>query len=332
MKTWNPLSKILQKKMPQPKLQPKQQKKPLTPQMEAEMKEQRLSRFLKRGIALSSACLFGSLTITVFPELPEQTVSGIRQSVTTIQSGLERLGSSIASATTPHTSTTALAAERHLLHRSDTSGTAAHSSRLALTDGHDPDIVTGFVSKDNAIYDAVLETSLGPMIYYNQGDSRWRDYLYGGADPMHTYGCGPTAVAMLITSFSPQHAAVTPVDMANWAAEHGHYAPQGGSYRSLIQSSLSAFGFQVKSVKDRSVANASALLSSGHVLVALMGPGALTDGGHFIIITQLLEDGTVTIADPNNMENSQKPWDLNLLMSELKKVSDSGAPLWAVSL
>ena len=62
-----------------------------------------------------------------------------------------------------------------------------------------------------------------------------------------------------------------------------------------------------------------------------MGRGTLTQSGHFIIITQRLEDGTVSIADPNSLENSEKPWDLELLMRELKKVSDSGAPLWAVS-
>ena len=69
-----------------------------------------------------------------------------------------------------------------------------------------------------------------------------------------------------------------------------------------------------------------------HVLVALMGKGMLTDNGHFIIITRLLDEDTVSIADPNSFENSTRSWDLELLMGELKKVSDNGAPLWAVSL
>lgn len=323
MKIWNQILQILQKR---------KKKEPLPPQM----KEQRLSQFLIQGIILSSVCLFGSLTITIFPNLPQKTASGIHQSIMFVQSGLEYLGFSLSAAATQHTSTTALASQdktappvRAILETEDVSD--GPDSNLAETEDSDLDIVTEPVSEDSTVYNAVLGTSLGPMIYYNQGDTRWRDYLYGGADPMHTYGCGPTTVAMLINSFSPQQAAVTPVDMADWAAANGDYAPQGGSYRSLIPNALSAYGLNVTSVKDRSVANASALLDSGHVLVALMGRGTLTQSGHFIIITQCLEDGTVSIADPNSLENSEKPWDLELLMRELKKVSDSGAPLWAVS-
>ena len=63
-----------------------------------------------------------------------------------------------------------------------------------------------------------------------------------------------------------------------------------------------------------------------------MGKGSLTQNGHFIIIVQSgLNDGKVFIADPASYENSTKEWDLELLMSELKKSYDSGGPLWAVS-
>ncbi len=178
-------------------------------------------------------------------------------------------------------------------------------------------------------YIVMLDSSMGPMLYYNQGDARWGDYLYGGFDPMSAYGCGPTAVAMLINSFSTP---VTPDTMADWASANGYYARGSGSYHSLIPDSLTAFGLSVESVSDYSVANVSELLKSGHILVALMGKGILTDNGHFILITRLLEDGSVSIADPNSYENTQKRWDLSLLMDELKESYDSGGPLWAVCL
>lgn len=188
-------------------------------------------------------------------------------------------------------------------------------------------------SPDNT-YSIMLDTALGPMLYYNQGDSRWRDYLYGGKDPMKKYGCGPTAVAMIINSFSntPEGAAgITPPQMADWAVEHGLYAPQSGSYHSIIPEALTAYGLQIESVTDRSRDHASELLSSGHMLVALMGKGALTDNGHFVLITGILENGNVTIADPNKYENCTKEWDLEQILHELKKVYDNGGPLWAVS-
>ena len=181
----------------------------------------------------------------------------------------------------------------------------------------------------DTIYSCMLDTAMGPLLYYNQGDIRWKEYLYGGKDRIAKYGCGPVCVAMVINSFSSQ--SVTPVEMADWSAANGHYARQSGSYHSLIPESISAFGLQVDSVTERTPEEAARLLSSGHILVALMGKGSLTQGGHFIIIAQLASEGHVYIADPASYENSTKEWDLQLLMDELKRSYDSGGPLWAVS-
>lgn len=187
-----------------------------------------------------------------------------------------------------------------------------------------------YLSKEDAIYTFMLDTSLGPMLYYSQGDIRWKDYLYGGQDPISRYGCGPVCVAMIINSFSST--GMDPIEMADWSAANGGYARHSGSYHSLIPNSLTAFGLQVESVADRSVEHVSELLNTGHILVALMGRGSLTDNGHFIIIAQLCANGNVYIADPANYENCTKEWELQLLMDELKDANDSGGPLWAVSL
>lgn len=187
-----------------------------------------------------------------------------------------------------------------------------------------------FLPQEDSIYTFMLDTSIGPMLYYCQGDIRWKNYLYGGIDPISRYGCGPTCVAMVINSFSST--SVTPIEMADWAAANGEFAKHGGSYHSLIPNSLSAFGLKVESVSDRSAENAAELLRTGHILVALMGKGSLTQNGHFIIIAQLCSNGNVYIADPANYENCTKEWNLQQLMDELKRVYDAGAPLWAVSL
>lgn len=180
------------------------------------------------------------------------------------------------------------------------------------------------------IYSVMLGTAMGPLLYYNQGDVRWADYLYGGQDPMKKYGCGPTAVAMVVNSFSPEGVSVTPVEIAAWAADHGYYAPQSGSYHSLIPEALKAFGLETESVTQRTPDQVKTVLESDNILVALMGKGRLTDNGHFILITKLLDNGNVSIADPNSLDNSTKEWNLEQLLNELKKSYDSGGPLWAV--
>lgn len=186
------------------------------------------------------------------------------------------------------------------------------------------------MENDAPLYTVMLDTGSGPMIYFHQGDLRWGDYLYGGEDPMKTYGCGPTAVSMIVNSFSDTPA--NPTTLADWSLENGCYALHGGSYHNLIPDALTAYGLQVETVTDRSVENVSALLDSNHILIALMGQGTLTKNGHFVLFTKLLDNGQIRIADPANYENCKQDWDLQTLLSELKKVYDNGAPLWSVQL
>lgn len=181
----------------------------------------------------------------------------------------------------------------------------------------------------NDDYLVMLDTAMGTMLYYNQGDDRWGDYLYGGVDPIRHYGCGPTVAAMLVNAFTNE--AVTPKEMADWCSENRCHAPQSGSYHSIFNKTLPAFGLQVESAAGADYDTAAELLRSGHVLVALMGKGEFTNGGHFIIITNILDNGNVSIADCNSLANTTMEWDLNQVLDELSRARDSGSPLWAVS-
>ena len=181
-------------------------------------------------------------------------------------------------------------------------------------------------------YNVYLDTAMGPMYYYNQHDSHWGSYLYGGQDTISKYGCGPTTAAMIVSAFGNVNGSITPKEMANWSASYGYFAPKSGSYHDYIPAVLSAFDLIVDSVKDgeRTPEHVAELLNSGHILVALRGKGALTNGGHFIIITKQNPNGTVCIADPNSYNNTNKEWSPAQLMRELKKNYDAGGPLWSV--
>ena len=183
-------------------------------------------------------------------------------------------------------------------------------------------------------YNVYLDTALGSMPYYNQHDSHWRDFLYGGTDSISKYGCGPTTAAMIVSAFGNVNGSITPKEMANWSAAYGYFAPKSGSYHEYIPAVLSAFDLIVDTVKaeDRTTAHLQELLNSGHICVALMGKGALTKGGHFIIIPKQNANGTVAIADPNSYPNTQKDWNPEQLLRELKKNYDAGGPLWSVAV
>ena len=62
------------------------------------------------------------------------------------------------------------------------------------------------------------------FIYFNQGDDEWNDNGYH----MKQAGCGPTSMAVVISSLTDQW--VTPVDAAVWAYDHGYYSSAGSSH------------------------------------------------------------------------------------------------------
>ncbi len=180
------------------------------------------------------------------------------------------------------------------------------------------------------IYDVMLDSVCGPLTYYNQADARWGSFLYGGKDPLSTYGCGPTVMAMLITSLTGNQ--VLPTDAAVWSVSHSGWCPGQGSYHRLIEDSASAYGLSAVPIRDYTIQGLQNALNSRHLVVALMKKGHFTQQGHFIIITRFTNQGRVRIADSNNYNNTKIDWDPALILQELNYRSSNGGPLWMIGL
>lgn len=210
--------------------------------------------------------------------------------------------------------------------------TAAVSAEPAADATEAPVIVPdtpASAANGDGTYTYAISSSVGTLTYYNQSDIRWSDYLYGGSDRMAAYGCGPTVMAMIVSSFTEQK--LLPSDMADWASVNHYWAPQSGTKHNFIPDCAAAFGLYAESFKDFTETGVRKALSCGNILVALMGPGHLTDSGHFIIITNYWAGSMVNIADPASLENTKTPWDINLLLSELSSSTDYGGPVWMLS-
>lgn len=184
----------------------------------------------------------------------------------------------------------------------------------------EPSLQTSFPSS--------LESNSGLFVYFNQTDDRWAHSLFGPRDPILTHGCGPTVLAMLISSYSS--AGLNPVEAANWAAQNGYCIPGEGSAHTIIEGGCKAFGLSAVSIREHTPDAILQALNDGNVVVALMGPGYFSNSGHFVIIIKSLEDQTVRIADPANLEHCTMNWPLPFLISQLKNSSYGGGPLWAV--
>lgn len=179
--------------------------------------------------------------------------------------------------------------------------------------------------------EVILPGNIQNFVYYNQHDMRWKDYLYGAQDPIDKYGCGPTTLAMLVGNLSKKD--LTPTRSADWASTNGYHASQGGSYHGILVEGANAFGLDSTSFKNYNSDAIRKELQKGNVFAALMKNGVFSQSsGHFILIIGLDENGKAIIADSNSIENTQKTWDIDTLVDELKYSASAGGPLWIIRL
>ena len=163
------------------------------------------------------------------------------------------------------------------------------------------------------------------IVCYLQSDERWGNLKYG-SDKISTHGCGPTAMAMVVSSMTDTP--ILPQDMAQWAVDNGHWARHSGSYHSIVIGTATAFGLQAEGYPLRDADALRGELMSGNLFVALMGPGHFTQSDHFIILTL---SGDILVADPGSLDRSLTAWDAQLILDELSKSTASGSPLWIIS-
>lgn len=175
---------------------------------------------------------------------------------------------------------------------------------------------------------SILTGGVFETVYYNQGDPEWADKPFG-SDNVGGYGCGPTAMAIVVASMTD--AETDPALMSQWAAENGYWARGSGSYHSIVEGTAEAFGLQAQALADRTPDGLREALISGNMLVALMGPGHFTNGGHFIVLRGATLSGDILVADPNSEERSLTLWDPQIILDELSLSNDSGGPIWVIS-
>ena len=132
-------------------------------------------------------------------------------------------------------------------------------------------------------------------------------------------------MAMVVGSMT--EADTDPLQMAQLAVSLGHWAKRGGSYLSVVEGLASASGLTAVSLRDRT----PDALTGSNLLVALMGPGHFTKGGHFIVLRGVTLSGKILVADPNSQERSLMEWEPELILEELSRSTSDGAPLWVIS-
>lgn len=190
----------------------------------------------------------------------------------------------------------------------------------------------------NAYIDVIFTDGSIDVVYFNQDDSRWINYPYtfggccgkdktsciGQKGNIGGWGCGPTSLAMVVSSLTGN--IVTPIDIVDRFCPA--YCYDCGSALSIMIDAPKYYGLKSvaasKSNEDlQKIINA---LSQGSLVIARMGPGTFTRGGHFIVLRGITSSGQVLVADPK-MKKRSKAWSFNLVVNQAKP----DGPFWIIS-
>lgn len=185
-----------------------------------------------------------------------------------------------------------------------------------------------YIDGSGQSYEGVIFTDgATEVVYYNQLDERWADLPYG-TDNIGGYGCGPTSMAIVVSSLTDQ--TVDPPTMAEWAYQHGYWCSGNGSYHSLIPGAAEGFGLQCESISTDDPQAVVDALASGKLIVALMSKGHFTSSGHFMVLRGVTSEGKILVADPASKKRSEQEWDISIILDEARKGAAAGGPLWAI--
>ena len=159
-----------------------------------------------------------------------------------------------------------------------------------------------------------LEDTDGEFVHYYQYN--YKD-SYGYGTTIASSGCGPTAMAMVLTKMTGKK--VTPVDTANWSLANGHRVKNNGTAWSFFGAIAPQYGISCQQM-GVSKSNIIDNLKAGKMLIMSMGPGHFTSGGHYIVLRGITEDGRIIVADPNSEKRSQQTWDVSVFLNEGKQI------------
>ncbi len=165
------------------------------------------------------------------------------------------------------------------------------------------------------------------VVYFSQYDSRWGSQMYGKTNTIAGAGCGPSSLAICISTLTNK--TVTPPEVCAWSVKTDHRCEGSGSYHSLIPDGAAHWGVPCRGI-GQSKKQLVQALQNGKLVIAIMSRGHFTRGGHFIVLRGITSQGKILVADCASYERSQKEWEINIFLNECNKGSAAGGPFWVL--
>jgi hypothetical protein len=161
------------------------------------------------------------------------------------------------------------------------------------------------------------ELNEGQIPLFLQWDKRWgyKDY---GSSIIGLVGCGPTCLSMVASGLTG-NAEYTPYYVAKFSEENGYYQKGEGTSWELMTTGAQSLGLESAYgyIREDYIREQ---LSEGTPLICSMFPGDFTDGGHFIVLAGMTQDGSILVNDPNSPSKSARLWDLDTLLPQIRSL------------
>lgn len=176
------------------------------------------------------------------------------------------------------------------------------------------------VTGDKIRYDTV-ENCVKEVTYFNQTEEPWASLPYGTSN-VGAAGCGPTSLAIVISTFTGQN--VTPEITKTFAEQNGEYVPNVGTSHSFVKNAATHWGLTCERVGKDRMDYVVESLKEGKLVVEICEAYTITGGssGHFIVLTGVTTDGHITIADCASRERTGKLYSVETIKSYGRDLSE----------
>lgn len=155
----------------------------------------------------------------------------------------------------------------------------------------------------------------GDIPKFIQWDSRWAFHKISKSYIAHS-GCGPTVLSSAYIHFTGD-TSMDPSKMGDWAYDHGYFSDSSGSSWDLFEKGAKELGLTVSEIGiDLNIIQAS--LDNDALLVFNVKSGDFTIGSHYIMVIDY-QDNMLEILDVNSPTNSQKLWEYERVLPQIKE-------------
>ena len=190
--------------------------------------------------------------------------------------------------------------------------TVTTTNTSANTEGFANSATTGQVGVSSVA--ATSGSMVNGFPYYMQSDPQWGSHPYGNHGTLSSSACGPTSMAMVMKSYGEN---VTPVETADWSAQHG-YREKSGTGWGFFKAIGNTAGLTVNQF-DPDVNRVKQDIQNGIPVIGSMRPGNFTKKGHFVVFTGMDSAGHIYVNDPSNSTRTSHSWEASQSLGQAKQ-------------